>query len=223
MRLVDLSGRRFFRLTVLARDTTHAPGTYWVCRCDCGRAHSVLAQNLVTGRVKSCGCWQTEARRHQRLDLSGHRYGRLLVLEPARRHRRSAWLCRCDCGTQVRGRNKPAPIRSCQKLRLLSTRPHHHEKHDARPERTRHVPCRGLPQKRAARNPPVRPGRTTAARALPCVRPGRMTSPRSFGIWANGHRDTRSNVSITTEAMNRATADGRRAANRVNIPPVSAG
>ncbi len=35
------------------------------------------------------------------LELTGHRYGRLLVLERAANiGRRTAWRCRCDCGAQ---------------------------------------------------------------------------------------------------------------------------
>lgn len=36
------------------------------------------------------------------IDRTGDRYGRLLVMGRARsRSRRVAWLCRCDCGTEV--------------------------------------------------------------------------------------------------------------------------
>jgi hypothetical protein len=39
------------------------------------------------------------------LDLTGCRYGQLIVLRPNGRlkfgHEQTAWLCRCDCGTEI--------------------------------------------------------------------------------------------------------------------------
>jgi len=38
----------------------------------------------------------------KKLDLTGQRFGKLTVLEPAEKIRnRTAWLCRCDCGTET--------------------------------------------------------------------------------------------------------------------------
>ena len=38
----------------------------------------------------------------QKLDLTGQRYGRLTVIAPAPHvGRRTAWLCRCDCGRET--------------------------------------------------------------------------------------------------------------------------
>lgn len=38
----------------------------------------------------------------KKLDLTGHRYGKLMVLAPAANvGGRTAWLCRCDCGREV--------------------------------------------------------------------------------------------------------------------------
>lgn len=31
-------------------------GHYWLCKCDCGKEWPVLENNILTGRVKSCGC-----------------------------------------------------------------------------------------------------------------------------------------------------------------------
>lgn len=36
---------------------------------------------------------------HNTMDLTGHKYGRLLVLSYAgKKHNKTAWLCKCDCG-----------------------------------------------------------------------------------------------------------------------------
>lgn len=107
--LLELSSQRFSRLTVLGRDTNRLHDTFWSCLCDCGRVRSVRSDHLLQGRVKSCGCLQAEVRR-ARLDLTGNRYGRLVVLEPIPDHalRRNidgflchAWLCQCKCGNRV--------------------------------------------------------------------------------------------------------------------------
>ena len=62
--LIDLTGQRFGRLTVLHRDTSKPIGrgcaTYWLCRCDCGNKCSVPAHDLRRGHTKSCGCMRSE-------------------------------------------------------------------------------------------------------------------------------------------------------------------
>ena len=59
-RLIDLTGKRFGRLTVLRRDTYTAEEPYWVCECDCGEIASVAGYNLRKGLTRSCGCLRRE-------------------------------------------------------------------------------------------------------------------------------------------------------------------
>lgn len=55
--LIDLSDKRFGRLTVLFRDgTTKHRQPIWVCLCDCGRRIKTTGFNLRRGSTKSCGC-----------------------------------------------------------------------------------------------------------------------------------------------------------------------
>lgn len=56
---VDLTGRRFGRLTVLKLLRT-CPTTYWTCQCDCGVTAEVFGANLTRGMTRSCGCLRTE-------------------------------------------------------------------------------------------------------------------------------------------------------------------
>ena len=61
MMLIDLTGQRFGRLTVLKRAETINKRTRWLCRCDCGEEVIVEAYNLKKGHTQSCGCLQREA------------------------------------------------------------------------------------------------------------------------------------------------------------------
>lgn len=60
--VIDLTGRKFGRLTVLyATDQRDKRGSVlWRCRCDCGNELDVTENNLVHGRYQSCGCLRRE-------------------------------------------------------------------------------------------------------------------------------------------------------------------
>lgn len=53
---IEMLGRRFGRLTVVARDGTRGHNVYWRCFCDCGNEKIVCGTNLSSGRTLSCGC-----------------------------------------------------------------------------------------------------------------------------------------------------------------------
>ena len=60
MKLIDLTGQRFGRLTVIERAKNSGTHTTWLCMCDCGNKHSALGCHLKSGRTKSCGCLHNE-------------------------------------------------------------------------------------------------------------------------------------------------------------------
>lgn len=60
MRLDDLTGRVFGRLTALRRNGTNSQGASWKCRCECGQLTTVRAAHLKNGNTKSCGCLREE-------------------------------------------------------------------------------------------------------------------------------------------------------------------
>lgn len=60
MRKVDITGQRFGRLTVVARNGTLGGHSAWLCRCDCGNEKTVALHNLRNGGVRSCGCLNRE-------------------------------------------------------------------------------------------------------------------------------------------------------------------
>lgn len=61
MRLRDLTGQKFGRLTVLERgDSLGRVGVYWKCKCECGNECTVHGNAIVRGHTKSCGCLAVE-------------------------------------------------------------------------------------------------------------------------------------------------------------------
>jgi hypothetical protein len=72
---LDITGRRFGRLTALYRDGySNGWQLVWVCRCDCGKIVRVEKNNLTRGRTKSCGCLRRELieKRHHDKATVGH-------------------------------------------------------------------------------------------------------------------------------------------------------
>lgn len=63
-KLIDLTGQKFGRLTVIKRvekpQGLKKKETYWLCLCDCGKETTVIAYSLKSGRIKSCGCYHKE-------------------------------------------------------------------------------------------------------------------------------------------------------------------
>lgn len=106
--LIDLTGMKFGRLTVIERDTTpHKKGpARWICLCDCGTIKSISSCALRSGATQSCGCLNREiiTGKSNAHNLCGMRFGRLTVVERAKNRiapsgqARAMWLCRCDCG-----------------------------------------------------------------------------------------------------------------------------
>lgn len=66
MRMIDLTGQKFGRLTVLERAENYKTAARWKCSCDCGNVKVVIGRCLRTGHTKSCGCLSAElaAERH---------------------------------------------------------------------------------------------------------------------------------------------------------------
>lgn len=56
----DLSGKRFGRLVAIKISNKPSSRSLWTCQCDCGKIHDVLAQSLIPGIQKSCGCLRDE-------------------------------------------------------------------------------------------------------------------------------------------------------------------
>ena len=53
---IDLTGRKFGKLTVLGSVQPLNGHAAWECICECGEHSGVMAQSLTSGRTTSCGC-----------------------------------------------------------------------------------------------------------------------------------------------------------------------
>lgn len=102
-REVNLIGQKFGSLTVLKKygEKPKSGILNWECLCECGNKCIVSTKNLRRKNYPtiSCGC-----KRHEYKDLTGKRFGKLIVIERAEdyvirsgQHFRQ-WKCVCDCG-----------------------------------------------------------------------------------------------------------------------------
>ena len=103
---VDLSNQRFGFLIALnpTLERDKSRHILWECLCDCGTFIKVPSNSLQDGNTKSCGC-QTKnlASQNLRKDLTGKRFGKLIVekITEQRVNQKIIWQCKCDCGSVV--------------------------------------------------------------------------------------------------------------------------
>ena len=106
-KLIDLTGQRFGRLTVIKKDAERKTktGSYWICQCDCGKVKSIRSASLRDGSIQSCGCFRKEyLSKLKTEDLTGLKFGKLTVLTQSinrTNDNRIKWTCQCECGNIV--------------------------------------------------------------------------------------------------------------------------
>lgn len=104
-RFIDLTNQKFGRLTVLYKDDSRktSSGSYWKCRCDCGKEVSVRSLSLRNGDIQSCGCYRRDKLKQLKTEnLAGQRFGLLTVIKQVdNKNGRTAWECECDCGNKT--------------------------------------------------------------------------------------------------------------------------
>lgn len=63
-RFIDLTGKRFGRLTVIERAETKGGKTRWKSQCDCGKITYTISHRLLSGQTQSCGCMRDLGIKH---------------------------------------------------------------------------------------------------------------------------------------------------------------
>lgn len=86
MKLKDLTGQKFGRLTVVS----YVGKQKWLCRCECGNETTVFASNLTSSHTTSCGCAKGTG-------IIGRVIGQLTVIEHLDDNR---YKCKCICGNE---------------------------------------------------------------------------------------------------------------------------
>lgn len=59
-RFVNRTGHAYGRMTVLSFVEMHATNAKWLCRCECGEEKVVYGCHLASGKIVSCGCFNTD-------------------------------------------------------------------------------------------------------------------------------------------------------------------
>lgn len=120
---IDITGQTFGRWTVLHRHPSEKKSAQWLCRCSCGTERVVFGFMLRNGKSSSCGCASAK-------NLTGQRFGHLVVLSKTDERRSNAvvFLCRCDCGNEHRVRgailtNGQVGSCGCQQLSGIAAGP----------------------------------------------------------------------------------------------------
>ena len=94
----DITGMKFHSLTAIEFVRyDRGKGAVWKCLCDCGKETFVHREKLRKGDRRSCGCNKNNVK-----DLTGHRFGSLIAIEPTEKRVSGSvvWRCTCDCGKE---------------------------------------------------------------------------------------------------------------------------
>lgn len=59
-KLIDMTGKKFERLTVLEMNGRQSGHVTWKCECDCGKIKIVRGVDLRNKNTASCGCYGKE-------------------------------------------------------------------------------------------------------------------------------------------------------------------
>ena len=123
-KLIDLTGKKFGKLTVIERNNSFKKVVRWVCKCDCGNIKIVRGYCLKDGSTISCGCLLGKRNKGKRRDKKakehiGERFNKMTIvdIEPQKGNQRGyRMVCECDCGnitSQVYADLKNEKVFSC--------------------------------------------------------------------------------------------------------------
>jgi hypothetical protein len=97
---IDISGKRFGKLTAIKYMYSEKGQRYWLFKCDCGREKNIRIVSVTAGKVKSCGCI-AENRRivKDKNNLENKKFNNLKLIQFHHKGKGGEyWTCVCDCG-----------------------------------------------------------------------------------------------------------------------------
>ena len=97
---IDLTGKKFGKLTVLSLSANKSASNsfVWSCICECGTSKKADSNSLCSGKTTRCSRAQCKP---NFLNLLGKKFGKLEVIKITEGRSPSGlviWLCKCDCG-----------------------------------------------------------------------------------------------------------------------------
>ena len=87
-KLIDLTGQKFDKLTVIEKAPSKARHVYWRCVCDCGRECEISGESLRKNQPHNCGICELKktkreiVRQNKKNYLVGQKFGKLTVIKP---------------------------------------------------------------------------------------------------------------------------------------------
>lgn len=66
-KIIDLTGQKYQRLTVIKFAGLDKNGAVWECKCECGNIKNVRSGDLRSGNTNSCGCYMKDQIRKAKL------------------------------------------------------------------------------------------------------------------------------------------------------------
>lgn len=95
----QIIGKKFGKLTAIKMVERKKHHLYYLFKCDCGNEKIISKEAVVEGKTKSCCCITKENNFNRCLiDLTGQRFGKLVVLNYDHSKNGAYYLCKCDCG-----------------------------------------------------------------------------------------------------------------------------
>lgn len=95
----EMIGNKYGKWTVIEyAGLSKNKKSQWLCMCDCGTKSIVLQGNLLNNISHQCKQCSYEELKKPRNDLSGKRFGKLLVIKYNGNRK---YECLCDCGNRI--------------------------------------------------------------------------------------------------------------------------
>lgn len=96
--MIDMTGKKYNKITVLEMLPEPNHKTKCKCLCDCGNIFTTTSYDVRSGHTKSCGCIPSSSP----TELIGKKFNMLTpYMFGGITNKKTRWWCKCDCGNIV--------------------------------------------------------------------------------------------------------------------------